>query len=194
MLFFVWKKSRTISCFLSFFRLRLLYIYCSLSFRLLNSDPLWLYIFTISSLTSQWCHNERDGASKHRHLDCLFNILFMHQIKENIKASLAFWGEFTGDWWSAWQKASNAENVSLWWRHHVLPHWTMTRHMIMTTFCTALLPRAKFHGGFFLSERLLISSFFEICRNMPEPSRYYASALVLSRGRYLPRSGSLHRH
>ena len=29
------------------------------------------------------------------------------------------WGEFTGDRWIPAQKASNAENVSIWWRHHV---------------------------------------------------------------------------
>ena len=28
------------------------------------------------------------------------------------------WGECTGDWWIPWQRASNAENVSIWWRHH----------------------------------------------------------------------------
>ena len=36
------------------------------------------------------------------------------QRKHQSSASLAFVGEFTGDWWTA----SNAENVSIWWRHH----------------------------------------------------------------------------
>ena len=41
-------------------------------------------------------------------------------IKENIKAP-RHWplcGEFTGDRWIPHTKASNAENVSIWWRHH----------------------------------------------------------------------------
>ena len=36
------------------------------------------------------------------------------QIKHKISASLAFVREFTGDT----QKASNAGNISIWWRHH----------------------------------------------------------------------------
>ena len=42
------------------------------------------------------------------------------QIKENIKAP-RHWplcGEFTGDWWIPALMASNAENVSILWRHH----------------------------------------------------------------------------
>ena len=44
------------------------------------------------------------------------------QIKENIKA-LRHWplcGEFTGTGEFPAQKASYAENVSIWWRHHVM--------------------------------------------------------------------------
>ena len=37
----------------------------------------------------------------------------MHQCS----ASVAFCGEFTGDRWSPAQRASNADNVSIWWRH-----------------------------------------------------------------------------
>ena len=43
------------------------------------------------------------------------------QIKENIKAprQWALWGEVTGHRWiPKTQRASNAENVSFWWRHH----------------------------------------------------------------------------
>ena len=42
------------------------------------------------------------------------------QSKENIKAPRLWplWGEFTGDRWFPRTRASNAENVSIWWRHH----------------------------------------------------------------------------
>ena len=30
-----------------------------------------------------------------------------------------WWGEFTGDRWIPAQRANNAENDSIWWRHHV---------------------------------------------------------------------------
>ena len=59
----------------------------------------------------QWRHNGRDGVSNHQPHDRLLNHLFKAQIKENIKALVT--GEFPT------QKASNAENVSIWWRHHV---------------------------------------------------------------------------
>ena len=43
------------------------------------------------------------------------------QRKHQSSASLAFvCGEFTGDQWIPAQMASNAENVSIWWRHHEL--------------------------------------------------------------------------
>ena len=68
----------------------------------------------------QWCHNELYGVSNHRHLDCLLNRLFRRRSrKTSNSASLAFvrgihrWpvtGEFTA------QRASNAENVPIWWR------------------------------------------------------------------------------
>ena len=65
----------------------------------------------------QWRHNERDGVSNHQSHGCLLNRLFKSPIKENIKAP-RHWplcGEFTGHA----QRASNVENVSIWWRHHV---------------------------------------------------------------------------
>ena len=40
--------------------------------------------------------------------------------KHQSSASLAFVGEFTGDQWIPAQRASNAENVSIRWRHHRL--------------------------------------------------------------------------
>ena len=36
----------------------------------------------ISHFTLQWHHNERDGISNHRHLDCLLNRLFRRRSKE----------------------------------------------------------------------------------------------------------------
>ena len=42
------------------------------------------------------------------------------QIKENSKAPRHWplWWEFTGDRWIPARRASNAENVSVWWRYH----------------------------------------------------------------------------
>ena len=51
----------------------------------------------------------------------------MMRIKENINAPRhwPFCGEFTGTGEFPAQRASYAENVSIWWRHHV-PHGFLT--------------------------------------------------------------------
>ena len=52
----------------------------------------------------------------------VYSTVIQTQIKENIKAP-RHWplcGEFTGDQWIPAQMASNAENVSIWWRHHAM--------------------------------------------------------------------------
>ena len=75
----------------------------------------------------QWCHNGRYGVSNHQPHDCLLNRLFRHRSKKTSKLRVTglcarnspVTGEFPA------QMASNAENVSIWWRHHVLPVWSM---------------------------------------------------------------------
>ena len=70
--------------------------------------------------TLQWRHNELDGVSNHRRLDCLLKCLFMRRSQNSSK--LCDTGlcdgnpPVTGGFPS--QRASNAETVSLWWRHH----------------------------------------------------------------------------
>ena len=50
-------------------------------------------------------------------------------IQAQIKEAPRYWPlceEFTGDRWIPAKRASNAENVSIWWRHHETPH--IVRH------------------------------------------------------------------
>ena len=59
-------------------------------------------------------------ASQINSLTIVYSTVYIQaQIKENIKAPrhLALCGEFTGEFPA--QMASNAENVSIWWRHRV---------------------------------------------------------------------------
>ena len=59
------------------------------------------------------------SSSNHQPHECLLNRLFIQaQIKFNIKAP-RHWplrGEITGEFPA--QRANNAENDSIWWRHH----------------------------------------------------------------------------
>ena len=67
-----------------------------------------------------WRHNGCDGVSNHQPHDCLLNRSFGRRSKKTSKLRVTglcvenspLTGEFST------QMASNAENVSIWWRHH----------------------------------------------------------------------------
>ena len=70
--------------------------------------------------TLQWRHNGRDSVLNHQPHGCFLNRLFRHRSKKTSKLSVTCLcagnspeaGEFPA------QMASNAENVSIWWRHN----------------------------------------------------------------------------
>ena len=79
-----------------------------------------------------------NGVSNHQPHDCLLNRLFMHTAKKTSKLRVTglcarnslVTGEFLA------QMSSNAENISIWWRHHVTksggynPHKTTHRETV----------------------------------------------------------------
>ena len=87
-------------------------------------------------LSLQWSHNERDGVSNHQHHDCLLNSLFRHRWTKTSKLRVTglcdgnspVTGEFPT------QRASNAEKVSIWWRHH----GTNSNTIILLSWCHLL--------------------------------------------------------
>ena len=68
----------------------------------------------------QWCHNGRDGVSNHQPHVCLLNCIFRRRSKKASKFRATGLCEgnspVTGE--IPAQRASNAENVSICWRHH----------------------------------------------------------------------------
>ena len=72
------------------------------------------------STTLQWRHNGCDSLSNHQPHDCLLNRLFRSRSKKTSKLRVtglcAGISPGTGEFPA--QMASNAENVSIWWRHH----------------------------------------------------------------------------
>ena len=68
----------------------------------------------------QWRHNEHDDVSDHRCIYCLLNYLFKRRSKKTSKLRVTGLCEenppVTGGFPS--QRASKAENVSIWWRHY----------------------------------------------------------------------------
>ena len=75
---------------------------------------------TLRISTLQWRHNGSGGVSNHRRHVCLLNRLLRRRSKETSKLRVTGLYEgnspVTGEFPA--QRASNAENVSIWWRHH----------------------------------------------------------------------------
>ena len=77
----------------------------------------------------QWRHNGLTGVSNHQPHDCLLNRLFRRRPKKTptlrVTGLCAGNSPVTGEFPA--QMASNAENFSIWWRHHVVinpgKHW-----------------------------------------------------------------------
>ena len=72
--------------------------------------------------TLRWRHDGRDGIPNHQCHHCLLNCLFRHRSKKTSKLSITGLCEgnspVTGEFPA--QMARNMENVSIWWRHHVI--------------------------------------------------------------------------
>ena len=111
-----------------------------------NPEPTWrLAPPFIRSL--QWRHIEHDCVSNHQPHDCLLNCLFNCRSKKTSKLRVtglyegnsSVTGEFPA------QSANYAENVSIWWRHHVcLKFWLgAILYIIMTSASAQRSPTAS---------------------------------------------------
>ena len=76
----------------------------------------------LKSITLQWRHNEQDSVSNHQPHDCLLNRLFRRRSKKTSKLRVTGLcaGNSPGTVEFPARMASNTENVSIWWRHHVM--------------------------------------------------------------------------
>ena len=88
-------------------------------------------------ITLHWRHNERHGVSNHQPRDCLLNRLFWCRSKKTSKLRVTDLCEgnssVTGEFPT--QRSSNAENVSIWWRHHDLKYPTRSREIYLHSGC-----------------------------------------------------------
>ena len=68
----------------------------------------------------RWRHTEHDGASNHQPHHCLLNRLFGCRSKKTSKLCVTGLcvGKSPGTGEFPAQMTSNAENASIWWRHH----------------------------------------------------------------------------
>ena len=117
------------------------------SYDFYSRNYIWKYRLQTAShclriILTGWRHNRRDGVSNHQPHHCLLKRLFRRRSKKTSKLRVtglcAGHSPVTGDF--PVQMASNAENVSSWWRHHafhmvwfgvmirrrVVSHWPMS--------------------------------------------------------------------
>ena len=105
----------------------------------------WHPYMNSSSHPLKWRYNERDGVSYHQPHDCLLNRLFRRRSKKTSKLCVTglcggnspVTGEFSA------RRASNAENISIWWRHHVQVTMSRNAHLWVDCFMNTnyALPR-----------------------------------------------------
>ena len=121
--------------------------------------------------TFQWRHNERDGVSNHQPHHYLLNRLFRHRAKKTSKLRVIGICEgntpVTGEVHT--QRVRNAENVSIWWRHHEhfwLSEYTKTKsiHGVWYPDCLRRYVFSK-HGIDHIKKVLVCESFFNILRH-----------------------------
>ena len=113
--------------------------------------------------TLLWRNNGRDGVSNHQPHDCLLNRSFGRRSKKTSKLRVpglcAGNSPVTGEFPT--KRASNAENVFIWWRHHdfvwfqvendlPLPAWVTDEIYEKTQYLSVL----KSHLWFILPEEL----------------------------------------
>ena len=66
----------------------------------------------------QWRHDDHEGVSNHQPHGCLLNRLFRRRSKKTSELRVTGLRAGTGEFPA--QMASNAENVPIWWCHHVV--------------------------------------------------------------------------
>ena len=80
----------------------------------------WQHPHWYVAITLRWRHNGHDSVSNHQPCDCSVNRLFRRRSKKTSKLRVAGHcvGNSPGTGEFPAQMASNADNVSIWWRHH----------------------------------------------------------------------------
>ena len=96
----------------------------SITYRVLYAKCLQVHRYGSPWLPLRWRHNDHAGVSNHQPHGCLLNRLFRRKSKKTSKLRVTGLcaGNSPGTGEFPAQMASYAENVSIWWRHHVCVH------------------------------------------------------------------------
>ena len=98
----------------------------------------------------QWRHNGHDSVSNHQPSDCSLNRLFRRRSKKTSKLRVTGLcaGNSPGTGEFPAQMASNAQNVSIWWRHHELLCWRCEHGVFSMSLAVIYLCIIWVHIGF----------------------------------------------
>ena len=93
-----------------------------------------------------WHNNGRGSVSNHQPHDCLLNRLFRRRSRKTPKLRVTGLcaGNSTGTGGFPAQMATNAENVSIWWRHHAL-------FCVINCCCIVVKYSKLFHAALYMS-------------------------------------------
>ena len=112
---------------------------------------------------SQWRHNGHDSVSNYQPHDCLLNHLSRRRSKKTSKFRVTGLcaGNSPGTGEFPAQMASNAENVSIWWRHHdeKAPSVNLSS-LLLPAVTRAMQYLSKPFRRFDLTENRLISNYY----------------------------------
>ena len=121
------------------------------------------------SLPLQWRHNEHNGISNHQPHDCLLNWLFRHRSKKISKLGVTGLCEGnspeTGEFPT--QRASNSENVSIWWCHHDCTCSYPSTWLLEAVNCYDINYIELWYGFFGLKSFLMTRSYWK-CHRRPQ--------------------------
>ena len=85
-----------------------------------------------SGVALQWRHNGLDGVWNHQPYHCLLGRLFGARSKKTPKLRVTgLCADNSPSRWIPTQMASNAENVSIWWRHHGI-QWSLVNSVLLS--------------------------------------------------------------
>ena len=102
-----------------------------------------------TSDTLRWRNDGRDSVSNHQPRDCLLKRLFRRRSKKITKLRVTGLcaGNSPGTGEFSAQMASNAKNVSIWWRHHVIRQFMLLMSVsdIYQLYPIWLLMRSEIH-------------------------------------------------
>ena len=87
------------------------------------SLPVWMSYVLQFKIPLRWRHNGRENVWNHQPHHCLLRLLFRRRSKKTSKLRITGLcaGNSPGTGEFPAHVSSNAENVSIWWRHHAKP-------------------------------------------------------------------------